>query len=667
MIKYLTIFLLLLSNILLAFQRENPLKNDIMYFVFIDRFNDGNKDNNVPKWAFPGNSKEAKKNRYWLDKMYYANVDIFDYNGVNNAFILKTVKQKTKILSVEINSGSGFKEISDWSYNKDRSGLSVINVKDLPQKGKNNIRITYIDSPVNLDTYWGGDLQGVIDKLPYLHDMGITVIWLSPVFENVNGFHYKHGNTAYHGYWPKDFKRVEEHFINPPKKGENPAQLMSEAPLLKKLIDKAHAFDMKVLLDIPLNHTNPAPFGTTLKHDPDYFLELGALYDDGKFLTRACTLEGDKTCLETYNNSGWFHYPPISIDWKDKTTYINGNAYGSLPDLDQRNPNVKKYLLDSMKKWLSFGVDGFRLDAIKHIYPDYLKELEEELYGIKDDIIIVGEYFQGGVFEDGIQAEVPTSVKWLKRFEYSTMFDFSFAFATRQYFTEKRDSTGTPFFLETIMNENAKRNYLGDKSLDMVTFLNNHDIPRMMSMQGASIKRYIAALTFMFMSRGIPMITYGDEIALAVPHKKKYETWGEFGGVPYNRLMMDWKALEKPKYNDIYTLTKDLIAFRKKNELLRRGSTKMIRARNINNLTHGLSYLAMERKDRDSEKRIYYIHSSKDRAVLEFPVQLEDGVYTNPFTDKRYDVKGGVLFVEKIRAQDVVIITSEARNKKYIW
>lgn len=163
--------------------------------------------------------------------------------------------------------------------------------------------------PTDPSAYHGGDLQGVIDKLPYLKDLGVTTIWITPVVQNQAG--------GYHGYWATDLKTVDPHLGTWEK--------------LHELTDKAHGQGMKVLLDVVVNHTGD-------KHP--------WVYDSA--------------------HQGWFH-PQANIDFNNQQSIENGWLAG-LPDWNTENPDVQKYLVDMSNFWLDkSGVDGFRMDTARHV------------------------------------------------------------------------------------------------------------------------------------------------------------------------------------------------------------------------------------------------------------------------------------------------------------
>jgi len=594
--------MLALTEPLPATSSERPvgasgLGNEVIYSIMIDRFYSGRQSNDVPDFAFPGDSDYDRHNRYWLYKTFA------------------------------------------WNLDEDRSRATI-------------------------DTYWGGDLQGVIDKLDYLHWLGVTTILLSPVFENVNGYHYELGGTAYHGYWTKDFFRLEERFVNPPEGDQTLDDVLSEGVLLKELIDRAHGFDppFKIILDIPLNHTSPAPIETTYLDEANY-LEMGALFKDGAFVSAPCRLDGGKTCRDSAIGDGWFHPPAHWVEWSNPGTYYDGYLNGNLADLDQRQDKVRAYLDRAIDKWLGLGIDGLRLDAVKNIYPDYLQALETRLKRTHPDLILIGEYFDGGIFEDGIApGGKPRSIEWLEGMPQSTMFDFSFARAVRAYFTGRMDTLGTPHFIRHILDPDSRNNPLGKRSNDLVTFINNQDIARMLSMEGATPERYKAALKLLFTAPGVPKLYYGDEIGLAYPTNHPHWRFHHRDDPHWTRLFMPWDRFEDPAARDYLTLARALIAMRKDRAFLRDGAIRFLSAWNVFDLFGGNSYLAIERFDADRPESggVVYLYSARSRDRLEFETALADGDYDSLEGTATVRVRDGKLIWRDIAANEAIVVTYPA-------
>lgn len=325
--------------------------------------------------------------------------------------------------------------------------------------------------------YHGGDLEGIIKHLPYLKDLGVTAIWLTPIYDAVNDPNqlamYKNQPVGeFHGYFAVDFYGVEEHF--------------GDLAKLRELVAAAHRFGIKVIQDQVANHTGPYhPWvkdpptptwfnGTEAKH-LDQNLQMWTLMDPH------ATPEIQKPTLE-----GW-----------------HGNF---LPDLNQNDEEVARYLIQNTLWWLGIaGFDGIREDTLpyapRRFWHSWMAAIKRE----HPKLTVVGEvfdgdpalvsFFQGGATRfDGIDSGVDTA------------FDFPLYFSIRRAFGEGKSIRDVAFTLShdaLYPNPNL-----------LVTFIGLHDVPRFINEPGASIAGLKLAYTFIMTARGIPMIYYGDEIAM---------------------------------------------------------------------------------------------------------------------------------------------------------
>lgn len=189
--------------------------------------------------------------------------------------------------------------------------------------------------PGHLTAWQGGDLQGVIDELPYIKGLGMSAIWITPITEQTPG--------GYHGYWTKDFYRVDPH--------------LGDMDKLKELVTKAHGMGLKVVLDVVINHVGY-----------------------------------DHPWLADSAHAGWFH-DRCTMVFTDQKSVENCWLAG-LPDLNTENPAVRAYLTD-WALWLvrETNVDGFRLDTARHVPKDFLREWIGAIKREHPGFWIVGEVF----------------------------------------------------------------------------------------------------------------------------------------------------------------------------------------------------------------------------------------------------------------------------------
>ncbi|GGJ32839.1 alpha-amylase [Deinococcus roseus] len=187
----------------------------------------------------------------------------------------------------------------------------------------------------DLRAWHGGDLKGILQKIPYLKSLGVTTLWLTPIYtqQPINSF----GTAGYHGYWPADFRNVDPHFGT-----------LEDFQILVKTV---HDNGMKIILDQVINHTG---YEASLpKEKPEWFHGTGC---------------------ESLGNPEVFC--PLA----------------GLPDLKQEKPEVKQFLLENDLFWQGLGVDGFRYDAIRHVPANFIQDLAAQ--DQKNNVFTLGEVFE---------------------------------------------------------------------------------------------------------------------------------------------------------------------------------------------------------------------------------------------------------------------------------
>ena len=372
-----------------------------------------------------------------------------------------------------------------------------------------------IEGPAN---YQGGDYAGLLAKIQdgYFDKLGVNTLWLTVPMDNANvagAGSDGHPYSAYHGYWPEDLDKVEEHF--------------GDLALLKKVVDAAHAKGIKILFDYAMNHVHDA--SPTFKAHPDWFWPLD-------YNGKTCTCGGGCDWNDSYEQKRcWF------------TTY--------LPDWNFTVPAARKASVDNAMKWINdTGIDGFRLDAVKHIETVWISDLRDRVTKeiepkSKQHFYMVGETFESGN-RDLVRSYVDPS-----------LLDGQFDFPLRAVVVEKLlRRTGSMFDLDGFLASND--NYYPGV---MSTFLGNHDIARIIntalddpwdawaaSDKGKSnwgntpelpnykapFERLAVGFTFLMTTKGIPLIYYGDEVGMpgaGDPDNRRYMQWD---GYSENQLFL---------------------------------------------------------------------------------------------------------------------------------
>ncbi|MCC2615020.1 hypothetical protein LJ739_02035 [Aestuariibacter halophilus] len=377
--------------------------------------------------------------------------------------------------------------------------------------------------------YWGGDIQGLIDKLDYLEALGISAIWVTPLNDNVNNS----GTAgAYHGYWSRDFYEVDEH--------------LGDWALVDQLDAAMEARGMKLVLDFAPNHSS---------QDDKY--EFGAVYKEGVY-------QADK------NNGTWFHQNGAIADcydsdpatncpaeYDDPWAYRNKSLF-NLTDFNHgvnSNSVADTYLIDAAKKWLAHGVDAIRIDAIKHIEPNFINRFTSELRAINPDLYIFGEWYGAG-------ADDSTSMQWLSEGRGSELLDFNLRDNIEKAIAD--DIT----MIDLNAHIEARPGAMGNREDWQPIFLDNHDATRTSvflqttglvnsNRQGKGFSQAFAearqnlGMALVMTLPGIPTVYYGTE---------QNSTWftangdGQVGHDPYNREPMPSFSQTTPAFTLISAL-----------------------------------------------------------------------------------------------------------------
>ncbi len=338
----------------------------------------------------------------------------------------------------------------------------------------------------NLNHYQGGDWQGIMDKIPYLKNMGITAVWITAPYKNREEATVS-GNSswvAYHGYHVRNYFATNEHFGT-----------LNE---FKELRDALHANGIKLVIDFVTNHTSDTHADGKL-YEPDKSA-------DGKYAIgsegRPYDANGDgivENLVADPNNdyNGWFHHLGNRADSETDVFSYRNKDLANLADFSQENAQVVSYLESAVAYWTGLGIDGIRHDATLHLNPAFVRGLMDATNSIST-ITNFGEFFIGrpsAKYSEYISFPTRTGVNNL---------DFEFYNAATSAFGSF--STTMSDFGNMLLYTSADYDYENQT----VTFLDNHDVSRFGYIQ-PNQKPYHAALAVLLTSRGIPNIYYGTE------------------------------------------------------------------------------------------------------------------------------------------------------------
>lgn len=377
----------------------------------------------------------------------------------------------------------------------------------------------------------GGDLGGIIQHLDYIRELGFTTIWLNPVLEN------RMPGGSYHGYAITDFYKVDPRF------GSNEEYC--------ELIDKAHAKGMKVVMDMIFNHSGSSHWW--LKDFPS-----------------SDWLNNQDHFVQT-NHFKWT-LMDVHAPQSEKDILVNGWFGRGMPDLNQRNRHLARYLIQNSIWWIEYArIDGIRQDT--HPYADYdfmatwCKEVEEEY----PDFNIVGEaWYPRGTASAWWQRDSKMNAS---NSRLKTVMDFDLTFTCQKAFTDATSSReGSEAGLFKIY-EVIAQDFLFPDPNNVLIFLDNHDLGRFMQKGETDLKRYKQALAFLLTTRGIPQIYYGTEILLS---GTKAEGDGKIrtdfpGGWPGDARNAFTPEGRTPLENEAWNYMKKLLNWRQHNETVKTG------------------------------------------------------------------------------------------------
>ncbi|MBI4964237.1 MAG: glycosidase [Desulfomonile tiedjei] len=311
--------------------------------------------------------------------------------------------------------------------------------------------------------FHGGDLAGLEQQIPYLKDLGITALWMTPVYKQI-GVHKDPSNrksAGYHGYWA-DFKIPDDEAIEP-KLGTKDDLLQ----LVQRL--QSQGTEIKVIFDMVINHSG---YGAAIcGQKPEWFHENGD-----------CDIEKD----------------PVNC------------PLAGLPDFNQEISEVKSYLTNMSVPWVKrFPMNGVRLDTARHVPLNYLGEWVGALRSERPDIFLIAEVFMDG--------DAESLTKLLPYFNVG--FDSAFNFPLRSALVDTIARQGSVDRLAHSVDRTAEL-LTPERALYMVNMLDNHDLPRFINTPGPGVpeteivKRYHMALALLFALPGIPQLYYGAEIGM---------------------------------------------------------------------------------------------------------------------------------------------------------
>ena len=440
--------------------------------------------------------------------------------------------------------------------------------------------------------YWGGNLLGIIEKIPYLKQLGVTALWLSPLFEQVDDMQYD--RAPMHGYWTKDFKRINPRFL---PTGEHNS--LSNSSTLRQLVDALHANEIKLILDVVCNHSSPDVNGSK-----------GVLLDDGEPLADF-----------NHDGKGFYYHEGEITDWEDEYQLVHLEMMG-LATFNERNIEYRNYIKSAIQMWLDAGIDALRVDTLKHMPIWFWQEFTTAMKSHKPGLFMFGEYGFSKPWES-------RSVEYANNIGMSIL-DFGLCDGIRFCFSGQEP--GGFYQVEKVLGyDNVYRH-----ANELVTFIDNHDMPRFLSIVPDKRKLDLA-LVLLSTLRGVPCLFYGTE---------QYLNNGTDGGEdPYNRPMMEsWDTSSHS-----FLLVQKLLNLRRQNQALALGSHHTAW---IND-----DFYLFTRNFRDSAVMVMVNKGDQDHVVHAENIRMPDGTYQCLLTGYPVTIEAGRIGGYTVHGNSAMVIS----------
>lgn len=380
----------------------------------------------------------------------------------------------------------------------------------------------------------GGDLQGISNHLDYIADLGATAIWLNPTQEN------DMESGSYHGYAITDYYQIDRRF------GSNED--------FCALVEKAHERNLKVVMDMIFNHCGSENYLFRDKPSKEWF-NYHSNYVQTSFKTVSVMDIHTSAYEKKIATDGWF----TSV----------------MPDFNQRNRHVARYLIQSSIWWIEYaGINGIRQDTHPYADFDFMSQWCKEVLDEYPYFNIVGEtWLNSNVLVSYWQKDSKLAAPLNSNLP--TVMDFPLQALMNQAFDEETGEWGGGLYK---LYDYQTQDLVYANPMNLLTFLDNHDTSRFAQTDemAKNLKRYKQAMVFLLTTRGIPQIYYGTEILMTGDKGKgdgdlRKDFPGGWQGDTRNCFAKNGRtALE----NEAFEFTRQLLNWRKGNQVIGKGSLK---------------------------------------------------------------------------------------------
>lgn len=414
--------------------------------------------------------------------------EVIKVKSPNYLFINLTITDNNKSASFDIDFQKDGKSVTKYNYK-----LLAREADSAERQGFDNTDVMYLITPdrfVNGDPSndnvaslsekanrsfpggrHGGDIAGMINSLDYIKDLGFTALWLNPVLEN------NQPEYSYHGYSTTDFYKVDARF------GTNEDYV--------KLSELGKQKGIKMIMDMIVNHCGSGHWWM-------------------KDLPTADWINFDNKFVVTNHKKTTIQDPYVaSVDYKK---FVDGWFVETMPDLNQRNPLMAKYLIQNSIWWIEYlGLAGIRMDTYPYPDKDFMADWTCQIMQEYPDFNIVGEEWNGN----------PSIVAFWQRGKQNpngyvsclpSLMDFPLQ-ESLWYALHPQSGEGA----WTNLYEKLALDFQYADPYNLVIFPDNHDMSRFYSVVGEDLNILKLALTYVLTTRGIPQLYYGTEVLITSP------------------------------------------------------------------------------------------------------------------------------------------------------
>jgi glycosidase len=394
----------------------------------------------------------------------------------------------------------------------------------------NDVKPGMLETRLNRDSMYyrhGGDIQGVINHLDYLKDLGVTAIWLTPEVEN------DEPSASYHGY------AVTDHYKVDPRYGTN--------ELYKQFVDKCHTMGLKVVKDLVHNHVGTEHW--FIKDMPmKSWVHQWPKYTQSNFRDAAMMDPHVSAIDRKVMEKGWFDH--------------------RMADMNENNPYVQNYITQNHIWWVEYaGVDGFRLDTYPYNDPAYMADWAKKVQAEFPHLSIFGEtlvwsvanqafFTQGNTVNRGFDTHLPGIT------DSQVKDAIAEALNGKEGWTDGVNRLYN-VLAQDFMYQNATRNTI---------FVDNHDMSRFLSIVGEDVTKFRSGMAMLLTLRGVPQLYYGDEILMKnfsnPDGKVRMDFPGGWPGDKHNKFTAAGRSKEE---NEVFNYIRTLARFRKGSSALQTG------------------------------------------------------------------------------------------------